>query len=260
MLYISYSDGGGPYDGTKGDLWRFNTANGTWTNISPIPSSSTDNYFGYGGLTVDAQNPNTVMVSALNSWWPDTIIFRSLDGGATWTRIWDWAGYPSRSFRYVMDISAAPWLTFNSMAQLPEVTPKLGWMVGSLVIDPFNSNRMMYGTGATIYGANNLLNWDAGNPITISVMVRGLEETAVLDLISPPAGAPLLSGLGDISGFRHDDLNAVPARMMGTPTFTSTTGLDYAELSPSFIVRVGNADTANGLRRPTSRSRPIRPV
>ena len=30
------------------------------------------------------------MVAALNSWWPDTIFFRSTNGGATWTRIWDW--------------------------------------------------------------------------------------------------------------------------------------------------------------------------
>ena len=31
--------------------------------------------------------------------------------------------------------------------------------------------------------------------------------------------------------------------MMGSPTFISTTSLDYAELSPGFIVRVGNANT-----------------
>ena len=56
-LYITYSDGVGPYDGAKGDVWKLNTSTGVWTNISPIPSSSTDNYFGYGGLAVDAQIP-----------------------------------------------------------------------------------------------------------------------------------------------------------------------------------------------------------
>ncbi|MBO0799261.1 MAG: xyloglucanase, partial [Blastocatellia bacterium] len=243
MLYISYSDGAGPYDGVKGDLWKFDTSSGTWTMISPIPSSSSDDYFGYGGLAVDAQNPNTIMVAALNSWWPDTIFFRSTDGGASWTRIWDFADYPNRTFRYLQDISAAPWLTFGANPQLPEITPKLGWMVGSLEIDPFNSNRMLYGTGATIYGTDNLTDWDKGGKINISVKVQGLEETAVLDLISPPAGAPLISGLGDICGFRHDNLAAVPALMMASPVFTSTTSLDYAELMPNFIVRVGNADT-----------------
>ncbi len=242
MLYISYSDGAGPYDGEKGDVWRYDTSNGTWTLISPVPSSSSDDYFGYGGLTVDAQNPSVIMVAALNSWWPDTILFRSVNGGATWTRIWDWTSFPIRSFRYLQDITAAPWLTFGANPPLPEIAPKLGWMVGDLEIDPFNSNRMLYGTGATIYGSDDLTTWDIGAQIHISVKVQGLEETAVLDLISPPSGAPLLSGLGDICGFRHNSLTAVPATMMTTPTFVSTTSLDYAELTPNFIVRVGNAN------------------
>ena len=83
---------------------------------------------------------------------------------------------------------------------LPEVSPKLGWMVGDIEIDPFNSNRMLYGTGATIYGTDDLTNWDAGTPVTITVQAQGLEETAVQDLISPPQGAPLLSALGGHRG------------------------------------------------------------
>lgn len=159
-LYITYSDGVGPYDGTKGDVWKLNTSTGVWTNISPVPSSSTDNYFGYGGLAVDAQNPGTLMVATLNSWWPDATLFRSTDGGATWTRIWEFDGYPNRKLRYTQDISAAPWLTFGTNPAPPETTPKLGWMIGDLEIDPFDSDRMMYGTGATIYGTKNLTDWD----------------------------------------------------------------------------------------------------
>ncbi len=81
FLYITYSNDAGPYDGTKGDVWKYNTNTGQWTNISPIPSSSDDNYFGYGGLAVDKNNPNIIMVTSLNSWWPDTRIYRSIDGG-----------------------------------------------------------------------------------------------------------------------------------------------------------------------------------
>jgi xyloglucan-specific exo-beta-1,4-glucanase len=243
MLYITYSDGGGPYDGIKGDVWKFNTASGAWTLISPVPSTLADDYFGYGGLAVDQQLPGVLMVAALNSWWPDTIIFRSTNDGATWTRIWDWTSYPNRSFRYVQDISAAPWLTFGGQPQLPEVTPKLGWMIGDLEIDPFNSNRMLYGTGATIYGAEDLNQWDLGGQIHISVKAQGIEEMAVLDLISPPSGAPLLSGIGDVNGFRHNSLTTAPAAMFSTPSFAAA-GLDYAELSPGFIVRVGQGNAS----------------
>nr|WP_234414489.1 X2-like carbohydrate binding domain-containing protein [Paenibacillus sp. CAA11] len=239
-LYISYSEKAGPYDGRKGEVWKFNTATGKWTDISPVPSSSADNIFGYGGLAVDAQHPDTLMVATMNAWWPDETIYRSTDGGATWSPIWEWDGYPSRKLRYTLDISGAPWLDFNTQPEPPEVTPKLGWMIGDLEIDPFNSDKMLYGTGATIYGTNNLTNWDKGGKINIAVAAKGVEETAVIDLISPPAGAHLISGLGDVTGFRHDDLTKAPAKMMINPR--STTGMDYAELDPSFIVRVGTAD------------------
>jgi hypothetical protein len=249
ILYIPYGDNGGPYGGKKGDVWKYDTNSAVWTMISPIPSSDTNNnYFAYGGLSVDAQKPNTLMVTALSSWWPDTFIFRSTDAGATWSRIWDWAGYPTRTFRYTQDISAAPWLDLGANPQPPEVAPKLGWMVGDIEIDPFDENRMMYGTGATLYGSANLMQWDTGGKITIAVKAQGIEETAVLDLVSPPTGAQLLSGLGDICGFRHDDVTKVPAKIMTTPTFTSTTGIDFAESTPNFVVRVGNVDADKGIK------------
>jgi xyloglucan-specific exo-beta-1,4-glucanase len=244
---------GGPYGGATGDVWKYNTATGAWTLISPIPSTNTnDDYFGYSGLSVDRQNPNTVMVTGYSSWWPDTQIWRSTNGGASWSRIWDWTRYPSRSFRYTQDVTAAPWLKAPAAPICgggrpgAEVNPKLGWMTESLEIDPFNSNRMMYGTGATLYGSTNLTTWDISttSKTTITVMAAGIEETSVQDLVSPPSGAPLLSALGDIAGFRHDDLTVVPAAQF-TPINGTNTSIDYAELSPSYVVRVGNGDTAN---------------
>ncbi|MGI5148335.1 xyloglucanase [Plantactinospora sp. CA-294935] len=245
FLYIATSDTGGPYDGGKGDVWKFNRATGAWTQISPVPSSSADAYYGYSGLTIDRQNPNTIMVATQISWWPDAIFFRSTDGGATWTRIWDFGAYPNRTKRYTMDVSSVPWLTFGANPSPPEETPKLGWMNESVEIDPFDGNRLMYGTGATIYGTTNLRNWDSGGTVTIRPMVRGLEETAVLDLVSPPSGAPLVSGLGDVGGFRHTSLDAVPPTMFTQPVFTSTTSLDFAESNPSIMVRAGNFTDAD---------------
>ncbi|PYQ24091.1 MAG: xyloglucanase, partial [Acidobacteria bacterium] len=253
-LFVAYSDNGGPYGGGHGDVWRFATATGAWTRISPVPSSpdpNGDNYFGYNGLSVDRQHPSTVMVTAYSSWWPDTIIWRSNDSGATWSKIWNWTRYPSRSFRYVQDITAAPWLKWPAAPLCgggrpgAEVNPKLGWMTETLEIDPFNRDRFLYGTGATLYGSDNLTVWDQSSTsqITIKVMAQGIEETAILDLVSPPSGAPLLSAVGDIRGFRHDNVDVVPATMYAV--LSSTTSLDYAELSPSYVVRVGNGDTAN---------------
>ncbi|MEU9344255.1 cellulose binding domain-containing protein [Streptomyces sp. NPDC048278] len=241
-LYLAYSDKGGPYDGGKGQLWRYATATGAWTNISPVAEA--DTYYGFSGLTVDRQHPGTVMATAYSSWWPDTQLFRSTDSGATWTKAWDYTSYPNRSNRYTIDVSSSPWLTFGANPSPPEQTPKLGWMTESLEIDPFNSDRMMYGTGATLYGTEDLTKWDSGGQFTVKPMVQGLEETSVDDLAAPPSGgAQLFSALGDIGGFRHTDLTKVPSMMYTSPTFTTTTSLDFAESNPNTVVRVGNLDS-----------------
>ncbi len=61
-LIISYSNGAGPFDGSSGDVWQLGTTTGAWTRISPVPSTDTANdFFGYGGISVDAQHPNTIV-------------------------------------------------------------------------------------------------------------------------------------------------------------------------------------------------------
>ncbi|MFE6620064.1 xyloglucanase [Streptomyces sp. NPDC057740] len=239
-LYLATSDTAGPYEGFKGDVWKLDTATDTWTRISPVPSTSADNEWGYSGLTIDRQNPDTLMVSTQLKWWPDCILFRSTDGGASWTRAWDMDENSQRTLRYDIDISDAPWLTWNASPSLPEMTPKLGWMMESVQIDPFDSDHFMYGTGATIYGADNLTDWDSGGTVHLSVRAQGLEETAVMCLISPPVGAAhLFSGVGDVGGFRHTDFRKAP-NMYDSPTFGGTPALDYAELAPHTLVRVGH--------------------
>jgi hypothetical protein len=71
-----------------------------------------------------------------------------------------------------------------------------------------------------------------------NVQTLGVEETAVLAMISPVEGAHLLSGAGDSGGFCHDDLNVSPVQGMFTnPMATSTASLDWAGQSPLTIVR-----------------------
>ncbi|CAL9586122.1 Xyloglucanase [Streptomyces sp. enrichment culture] len=237
-LYVATADNPGPYAAEDGEVWRYDTGTGQWTDISPVPAGG-DRWFGFSGLTVDRQNPGTVMVTGYSSWWPDTQIFRSTDGGDSWTAAWQWGNYPQRDKRYTMDVSSVPWLTFGENPQPPEETPKLGWMTEGMEIDPFDPDRLLYGTGATVYGTTQLTNWDRNQTFTVRPFVKGLEETSVRDLISPPSGAPLLSGLGDIGGFRHTDVDQVPAMMFRQPSFGTTSSLDYAELAPNIVVRVG---------------------
>lgn len=240
QLYVATSDTGGPYDGAKGQVLRLDAATGTWTDISPLPLSSSDLYYGFSGLTIDRQDPDTIMVATQVAWWPDVILYRSNDRGATWSRIWDWAGYPSRSLRYTMDYSATPWITMGA-TQAIEPTPlvKLGWMTESMEIDPFDSDRMMYGTGATVWGTDNLTDWDDGGKIDLTIRALGIEETAVLDLAAPPGAVELYSGLGDLGGFVHTDITKVPDTIYSDPVHVSVRSLDFAQDKPATVVRVG---------------------
>ncbi|NOW06627.1 sialidase family protein [Clostridium beijerinckii] len=239
ILYISYVNQEGPYNGNKGGVWKYDTKKNSWTNITPVKGD--DLYFGYGGISVDASNPNIIMTTTLNSWYPDGNIYRSIDGGEHWMPLWEYDEDGERKNYFSIDYSASPWLDWSKKGSAPEISPKLGWMLGDVEIDPFDSNHFVYGTGATLYGSYNATNLDQGRKINIQVQAQGIEETAVLKLASIPSGdALLLSGTGDIGGFVHTDLDKSP-HMLVNPTIGSCSGLDYAELNPNIMVRVGDA-------------------
>jgi xyloglucan-specific exo-beta-1,4-glucanase len=102
-LYLTYSDGPGPYDGAKGAIYRYDLTTSTWKDITPV--SGGDLTFGFGGVALDMQKPGTLLVATLNSWWPDAQFFRSTDSGATWSVIWEWAGYPEMNLYYGIHVS-----------------------------------------------------------------------------------------------------------------------------------------------------------
>lgn len=227
MLYLSYGREPGPNTMTDGAVWRYDTERNVWTNITPVKPTASDR-FGYGGVTVDARRPRTLMVVTLARWNRGDEIFRSTDGGKHWTAIGPKALRTSRDARWLYWHRATPSST--------------GWM-GDIEIDPFDSNRALYITGQGVWESRDVAAADRGGQTNWWFSSHGLEETVALDLISPPAGAHLVSGVGDIGGFRHNDLNASPPEgMFRNPIFANTESLDFAENNPSFIVRTGTSE------------------
>ncbi len=247
-LYVTYSDWEGPYNGGNGAIWKYVPSTNTWTDISPASSALPGGqYFGYGGLGIDTLHPGTLVVAAVNSWWPDGQMFRSTDGGATWKDIWTYNGYPSVTRQFSMNVSSAPWLAHVGASGTSDPTPPfmMGWMMEGLNIDPFNSAKMMYGTGATLYGTTNLTAWDTGGVVNISSMANGMEETSVGDLISPPSGTPhLISAVGDVGGFVHTSLDTVPTIGITSPCGCGIPSIDFAENNPSDMVTVATGDSS----------------
>jgi hypothetical protein len=208
-IYISYSDNNGPNNVGAGAVWKLNPGNNTWTNISPPAGQG-----GYGGISVDAQNANHVIVSTLDRWSPRDEVYRSTDGGASWTALLANATW---------DHSLAPYAA--------GVNPH--WL-GDVDIDPFNSNNAWFVTGYGAYNSNNL----AASQTNWIFQTNGLEENAANELISPPSGAPLLSALGDFDGYKHDNLDAPPANR--STQYGTNTSIDFAQSAPAFMVRAYN--------------------
>lgn len=223
-IYFAYNDGPGPNDIKRGAIWRLDPEDDSWTDVSPRRT-------GFGGVTVDRARPGVVMATTIDVWAPDQI-FRSVDGGENWLEIGASAQH---------DAEGAEWLNFGGSS--PSAT---GWM-GDLEIDPFNRSRVLYVTGQGVWWSDDVTDTDAGLRAHFGFQDRGLEETVALDLASPPSGAPLLTALGDIGGFRHDDLDvSPPAGMFEQPLFANTSSIDFAEAAPELVLRVGTGDHGHG--------------
>jgi photosystem II stability/assembly factor-like uncharacterized protein len=235
VLYVTYSNGVGPNGVTDGAVYRYDTRSGQWTDITPErePQRAPG---GYMGLSVDAERPGTVVVATLNRWRPGDILWRTTDGGRTWRNV------RTLSRR---DVSASPFLLWgNSQADF-------GWWMAGVAIDPFDSGHVAYTTGATVYGTRELLDADQGRSILWKPWVQGIEQTAVITLLSPPKGPHLLSGFGDISGFAHEDLSRSPSEQFTHPVFSNTDEIDYAGLEPNVVVRGGTPAPRSGPGVPT---------
>lgn len=227
LLYLTYNNDAGPYNAGDGTVYKYNIADGTWTNITPAWQATNALTYGYGGLALDAQNPGTLLVASDNLWWPDAQIFRSTNSGASWTTIWDW-----NDNHYTYDTDKAPWINASRTD-----TKALGWMMASVEINPFDSDHWLYGTGLSIFGGHDLTKWPA---VHVESLADGIEETAVLSLACPPGGAPLISGVADVCGFTHKNLAESPAINFMNPYYQTTPDLDFAGQKPLNIVRIGN--------------------
>jgi len=220
-MYITYGNAAGPNGMTAGQVWKYNIGLNTWQNITPPDKYNYPS--GFSGLSIDPAKPGTVVVMTMDHWWPSDTMYRTTNGGTSWVDVGATA---------TRDASLSPWITQGqSQAAFGN------W--GEVVIDPFNSAHAMYGFGGGIWNSTNLTAVDSGQATNWTVGADGIEETAVIALISPTSGAHLVSGLGDVCGFVHTSLSTAPTTQNNNPICSNGTGLDFAKSLPSKIVRVG---------------------
>jgi photosystem II stability/assembly factor-like uncharacterized protein len=228
-LYLSYVDNIGPNGISNGGIFEFIPKDGKWKDISPVhPGVGETRKFGFGGLAMDAEHPDTVMVTTLDEWYPADQIYRTVNGGKSWKEVGPTATY---------SCPAVPWVYWHK-----DKCNGTGWMNG-ISIDPFHPGKVMYTTGEGIFGSADVTNLDTGKPTHWGFPNEGLEELVVNALASPDQGAPLISVVSDLGGYRHESLDASPKDGFFTnPQLNTTTGLDFAQSNPMLLVRVGYGD------------------
>ncbi len=196
-LYLCYSDSCGPNAAVKnGAVYRYSLKDNRFEDITP--DCNDGRYGGFSGISVDGSNPDTIVCGTLGFWSEKgENLYRSTDGGKSWTAL-----FTNDRSDYVMDVSEAQWLSWG------REQAQTGWWTADVEIDPFNSDVVTWGTGATLYSTRNMTALGSGTPVTVAFDAKGIEETAVFKVVSAPSedgGPELYSIMGDLTGFSHLD-------------------------------------------------------
>lgn len=227
-LYTTWGNKAGPNNVMQGSVQKYSIADGSWEEITPDLKYTC----GYSGLSVNPNDPEMIVVTTLDLWAVVDNVFTSFDGGKTWTGIWD---PETTKENYTIDISQSEWLDWQGQL-------KPGWWMTGVAINPFDPDEIMYGTGATIFKTDNLTKCQT-EPVNLSVAAKGVEETAIFDIVSPnqnDENAPeLYTILGDLYGFKHENVDEAPKEHFGD--FKSTS-VDCAMLDYNYVVRATDED------------------
>lgn len=214
-MYITYANNEGPWNIQSGAIWKYNTSNGAWTNVTPSGMTA-----GFGGISVDPNNAQRLIASTTNLYntqFPNAYgdrFFLSTNGGSSWTDLVGNAGIN-------VDPNGCTWIGGKS----------IHW-AGCIEFNPFNTAQAFVISGNGIFTCENV----NASKTTWKFLSKGIEETVPLDIVSI-TGGPLVSVIGDYDGFVHNDITQYAP--IHVPNMGTTTGLAVAAASTSKMVRVG---------------------
>jgi xyloglucan-specific exo-beta-1,4-glucanase len=198
---------------------------GKWRDITPSKTKSV-----FNGLAVNPNQAEQVMVSYGET--PKPEIYLSNNGGQSWKKL-------NRQIDRVV-----PWAQDDQFS--------LPW-IADIAFDPHYPNRAWLTEWAGVWRTNDI----TANSVQWTNLPNGHEEVLVIDLVAPPSGALLVSGMGDVDGFYHDrGLDEFPSRKLGLTDakrgYHFTYDIDYSEKDPRYMVRIGSRSHSNHKQGATS--------
>ena len=189
----------------QGWLWRLKTGDDSWQLLH------TTSGYGIGAVAVDPRDARVLMISSLAKWSGTIDLWRSVDGGAKWGAV-------------SVKRSGEP-------AYMKDGWPYPHWVV-DMAISPGDGAELLLCGVPGVYRCRN------GKEATQAweFLGAGFEQTAVVDLASPPTGrVQVYSAVLDLSGFGHEDLDVSPANFL--PEMDSSLRIDFAQGDVKKMVR-----------------------
>jgi len=234
-LYVTFARGDPAYptnpgNATTGGVWKRDRG-GTWTEISPMKPDG-NQAFGYSGLDVDRRQPGRLIVSTIERWGMGDDLYMSHDAGATWAPIGNQSHH---------DAKAYPWLSGFLHGQ-----DKMGYWIADVKIDPYDSERAIYGTGYGLWITKNLSAVQKNVVVQWDLAATNLELASATEIRSPSGGATLLGAMGSMGGGAWDNLSATPKAGMFTPTSENNRSVDFASLNPAILARTSDECATGG--------------
>ena len=239
-LYVTFSDNLGPHGVAGGAVYKLK--GDMWTDITPAKPTMALT-FGYSGLDLDRQHPGTVVVTTSDRYPGLDDIYRSHDGGATWTAV---------GLQATHAIGDHAWLKsyFGDDDKADDKDGPnrrhMGHWMDAVKINPFDSNELLYGTGYGVWMTHNLGALDSGGSVDFSFVDDNFEETVILGLESPSAGPHVLVAAGDVAGSAFDDFSKTPQHGLFTPTHETNQSIAFAALAPNIMARTADQAATSG--------------
>jgi hypothetical protein len=231
VMWLAYNNGQPPSNASSGAVWKYNQSSAVWTNVNPAGHGG-----GIGGISVSATDSNYAVAATIDWWNPDEV-YRTTNGGTSWTGV-------GKSAQH--DRNGSEYLCFGNGAGCTNSQTSYGGWCGDIEIDPFSNKRVFYVTGQG--------NWCSVNVDTTPVAQIlwkfqnvNFEETVVLEMTNSVKKS-FFSIVGDIGGSRHstDSLLFPPKTgMYSNPLFTNGHSVDFAGLNPNIVIRCGTPTTGS---------------
>ena len=187
-LYITFD--------SPGSVWKYSPAQNNWTDITPSKGKGRN----FSGLNIHPRDPDTLITADISG----SAVYWTSDAGNTW-----------KTYQYEKGNKPGSTLILGFQAPWERgLDEAWGGMTGDVAFDPVRPENVLH-----VSFTGPQLGTGAGDKMmTFSLIGEGREQMTCGDVVSPTKGAPLISGVWDVGGFRHEKLDTIPSHIIPLKT------------------------------------------